>query len=274
MPDTKISTPWKRLAHQFADCQREIDHSTLTPSDRAMHVDRELYAAGRLLFDVIQEGTIDLGKLPRWFYVEPEGEDEMSCNADGDCRAVLSFDLYWLCGIRWIAENRPDSVLSFPYGFIQLETPKCLYEGEDIYRHLDAWEKHTNLRARREFARISEQTCDYLNDLLPLEDITSDGSPPKDCRNAETPPIVLGQFQYGVLEGLSKLSFAQTITTLGMTTWKGDEKLGRDEKTLREAIQVLEGHDFVHRPWGKKSGVAITPEGRAYLDSLQRLDTA
>ena len=154
---------FERLAERFSKCQVEIRRSKdwfdWDKSD-------EMFTAGKALSTKISSKEIDFGDTPDWATKEPKG---WAIDSTGQDRQFCSWDLYWLSMIKWLAENKPDSGITFPRSIGRIKAGKHLVSEQGVtgllvtLLHL----RNENLkRAWLGLAKASEDACSYLVRIL------------------------------------------------------------------------------------------------------------
>ncbi len=154
---------FERLAEKFSGCQVEIRRGK-----NCFDWDKsdEMLTAGKALFAKISSKEIGFGDTPDWFTKEPKG---WAIDSTGRDRQFCSWDLYWLSAIKWLAENKPDSGITFPGSIGRIKPGEHLCSKEGVtgllitLLHL----RNENLkRAWLGLAKASEDACSYLVRIL------------------------------------------------------------------------------------------------------------
>lgn len=150
---------FEHLAKRFSEHQAEIKRGK-TLSDR--DISEVMFTAGKALFAAISSNEIDLGDTPDWFAIEPKGTRTVY---DGNEYVYYSWDLYWLYTTKWLAKNRPTSGITNPSHIRCVNPEKHLYQGlylSDFFEGVCGIPPYGDMRAWRQLARASEDTCLYL----------------------------------------------------------------------------------------------------------------
>ncbi len=156
---TMNQSVFEHLAKRFSECRKEIKRDKVMFASDTPDV---MFTAGKALFNAISSNKIDLGDIPDWFTIEPDG---IRIDRNGNDRVYLTWDWYWLCAIKWLAKNKPDSGITFSVYLHGVNPEDSLHSGYDVTDYLMGLfrlsDEHLK-RTWRQLARASEDACLYL----------------------------------------------------------------------------------------------------------------